>query len=329
MNDTAKFMAATDENGREIPPDQRTRIPVHFNPETLDITFTNTLQKGRRNQPAQIVNEATAKLSMELIFDTTLNGMDVRAETHKIAKMMDPAQHTPRRRNADRVKVPAIVVFQWGTIRFEGYIDNYKERIEFFSSEGVPLRAIVTLSLTQQQRSFTPPQRNSNGQNNRENDDLTLDNNSPIQRLSQNENMTKTAQKLGDESAAKDLAEQNGIENLRHPEVDEIVVAQNQSRSAPNLVASSGVELGLSASISPGETRSQFANLRSQLTASANLTPRVNLSLNAGGELGQSLSLRGNAGFGLGGEVSAAVNASLSADVGVDADIELGIQFED
>ena len=323
LHSYAEFMAATDENGREIPANQREKIKVHFNPETLDITFTNTLQKGRRRQPAQIVNETTAKLSMELIFDTTLTGLDVRVETHKIAKMMDPAQQTPRRRNARRVKVPAIVVFQWGTILFEGYIDNYKERIEFFSTEGVPLRAIVTLSLTQQQRSFTPPaQSNNNGQNN-------LSSNAPVKNLGQNENLTETARDHGDPRAAKNLAQKNGVENHRHPEVDKIVITNNPSRSAPNLVASAGAAMADSASIPPGATESNFANLRSRPTASANLTPRANLSPNPDSQLGQSLSLRGNPGFGLGGEVSAGVNASVSADVGVDADIELGIQFED
>lgn len=325
----AVFMATTDENGRDIPANQREKIKVHFNPETLDITFTNTVQKGRGRQPAQVVNDATAKLSMELIFDTTLNGVDVRVETHKIARMMDPAQHTPRRRNGDSDKVPAIVVFQWGTIVFEGYIDSYKERIEFFSPEGVPLRAIVTLSLTQQERSFTPTQRNNNQSGGGSNNDLNLHNNAPVKRLSQNENLTHTARKLGNSGAARDLAKQNGVENMRHPEVDEIVVANHLGRSAPNLVASAGAGLNVSAALALDETESQFANLRSQFSASANLTPRVNLSLAAGGDLGQSLSLRGKAGFGLGGEVGAEVNASLSADVGVDADIELGIQFED
>ena len=96
----AEFTAKTDARGREIPEERRRGLPVHFNPESLDITYTNTVQKGNRNQPAQVVNETTAKLSMELVYDTSLNGTDVRADTHRIASMMDPAQQTPRRRNA-------------------------------------------------------------------------------------------------------------------------------------------------------------------------------------------------------------------------------------
>ncbi|MCP4181740.1 MAG: hypothetical protein GY761_00230 [Hyphomicrobiales bacterium] len=319
LHSYAEFMATTDENGRDIPEKQRDRIRVHFNPETLDITFSNTLQRGSDNQPAQVVNETTAKLNMELIFDTSLDGTDVRVETHKIARMMAPTQDS----NDDEVKVPSIVVFEWGTIRFEGYIDSYKERIEFFSSEGVPLRAIVTLSITQQQRSFTP----GTGQNKRQNNDLTLNGNAPVQRLSAN--MTITAQNLGDPGAAKNLAAQNRIENLRHPEVNEIMVVNTPGRDALNLTAPVGPDLGIGALTSTGETTSQFAGLRNRFSASANLTPRIRLSPNAGGDIGQSPGLRGTAGVGIGGQVTAGLNTNLTADVGADADIELGILFED
>lgn len=316
----AAFMAATDENGREIPEAQRQRIEAHFNPETLDITYTNTVRRGNRNQPAQMVGEATAKLSMELIFDTSMSGDDVRMETHRIAHLMDPAQRSPRRRNAEEVRVPSIVVFQWGTIRFEGYMDSYKERVEFFSPEGVPLRAVVNLSLTQQQRSFSP-QQNPVGGGDRQNTDLDLS----VQPLGQDENMTESARMLGDTSAARTLATQNGIENLRHPEVAEIVVGR-PVRFGVEAAAGTGPS-GLSVSLGP--TEAQFSGLRHPAEATANLNPTADLSLDAGVGTAHALSLKGRSGFGLGGEVGSRVGAGLTADVGLDADIELGIQFEE
>ena len=325
----ATFTAKTDARGREIPEEQRKGIPVHFNPESLDITYTNTVQKGNRNQPAQVVNETTAKLSMELIYDTSLKGTDVRADTHKIASMMDPAQQTPRRRSADGVKVPAIVIFRWGTILFEGYIDSYKERVEFFSSEGVPLRAVVTISLTQQQRSFSPVQRSANQQANRQNADLTPGRNDPVRRLARNENLTDAAGNLGDANSAKQLAEQNGVENMRHPEVGEIVVGSQPARGAAGVFAGARADLGVGLSLSPGQTEAQFSGLRTRVSASANLTPRARLDLDVGGGAGQALSLKGRGGFGLGGEVDSETGAGLTADVGLNADIELGIRFEE
>ena len=321
----AKFTAKTNARGREIPEEARTPIEVHFNPETLDITYTNTVQKGNRNQPAQVVNETTAKLSMELVYDTSMKGTDVRADTHKIASMMDPAQQTPRRRNAAEVKVPAIVIFQWGTVLFEGYIDSYKERVEFFSPEGVPLRAVVTLSLTQQQRSFSPVQ----GRTNQRNGDLSSDSNAQVKQLGQKDNLTKTAGNLGDTNSGKQVAKDNNIENMRHPEVDEIVVSSQPDRGAIDMAALIGVDLEVDLSSSAGTTAAQFSGLRTQISASANLTPRVQLNLDVGGEAGQALSLKGRDGFGLGGEVDSEAGAGLTADVGLDADIELGIQFEE
>ncbi len=304
----AVFIAKTDQDGREIPESERTEIEVHFNPETLDITFTNTVQKGNRNLPAQVVNEATAKLNMELVFDTTLDGTDVRIKTNEIARMMDPAQQTPRRRNANAVKVPSIVIFRWGTILFEGYIDTYRERVELFSQEGVPLRAAVTISLSQQQRSFSPAERSGNRLPGQQNLNQALGSNDPIRSLGQNDNLTDIARLAGDSNAGRSLARANGIENLRLPEVNAVVVGSQISGN----MASARSSLRANSSGSLGETESRFSNLRTEAGIKANLTSRAKLSLNVGGI---------QAGFEAG--------AGMTADVGLNSDIELGIKFEE
>ena len=325
----AKFTAKTDARGRDIPENDRKPIPVHFNPDTLDITYTNTVQGANRDQPAQVASETTAKLSMELIYDTSMKGSDVRMDTHKIIQMMDPAERTPRRRSNDEAAVPAIVIFRWGTILFEGYIDSYKERLEFFSPEGVPLRAVVTISMKKQQRSFSPVQSSARSPANRSNADLTPGQNDPVKRLARNENLTHTAGNLGDVNAAKQLAQQNGVENLRHPEVDQIVVSRQPAQAASGLSASARTDPGVNLALAAGGTEAQFSDLRAQVSAGANLTPRAQLNLDVGGGAGQALSLKGRSGFGLGGEVDAEAGAGLTADVGLNADIELGIQFEE
>ena len=40
-------------------------------------------------------------------------------------------------------------LFLWGTFQFTGLVDSYNETLEFFSASGVPLRASVSLSLTE------------------------------------------------------------------------------------------------------------------------------------------------------------------------------------
>src|ERR1043166_5648700 len=68
-----------------------TAIPVHFNPASLQFTVTNTLrEEGRGGQKKQYVTQSSGKLTVDLIFDTTDNGDDVRDTTKRIAKFMEP-----------------------------------------------------------------------------------------------------------------------------------------------------------------------------------------------------------------------------------------------
>jgi hypothetical protein len=46
--------------------------------------------------------------------------------------------------------LPPAVRFHWGSFQFDGMMDSVEESIEFFSSEGKPLRANMTLNLSQQ-----------------------------------------------------------------------------------------------------------------------------------------------------------------------------------
>ena len=95
----ATLTAKTDERGKT----QRRSIPVSFNPEKLDLTITNAIsQNNGRNkrEPPQFVTSSTAKLSVELIFDTTTDGSDVRSLTVEVAKLMkrapNPSKDDPK-----------------------------------------------------------------------------------------------------------------------------------------------------------------------------------------------------------------------------------------
>jgi hypothetical protein len=321
----AIFMPKTDENGRVLSNQQQReyRIQVHFNPESLDITFTNSVEKGRRNQPAQVsVTETTAKLSMELVFDTTLNGIDVRTETNKLACLMDPSQHTPRRNNNSR-KIPSIVIFQWGTIWFEGYIDSYREKIDFFSSEGVPLRATVSLSMTQQQRDFKP-NTSVTFNNNVTGGDVSPHNNTPVFRIGSDKSVTDVVQ-AGNSAAARNVAAANGIENMRLPEVNGLVMPDFQLSEAPRfdtMKSRPGADESLQAK---GATASLFFNLKNPASVSggAGLLPDMESHFNRGLRMDTEVSV------GPGGLSGGGGSASISADVGVSADIEPGIRFEE
>lgn len=330
LHTTAALIPITDAKGKKLPSgkQKKNKVTVHFNPETLDITFNSTVEQGKKNQPAQVaVNETTAKLSMDLIFDTTtLTGIDVRTETIKIVRMMDPAQITPRKKKAKGKKMASIVVFQWGTIWFEGYIDSYREKIDFFSSEGVPLRATVSISMTQQQRSFDPNEKAPYDKGSTTKGDIAPYSNAPIERIGKNKNMSDMAQKHGNPSAARHVAAQNGIENLRHPEVAEIVLFDGALPRMPRLDFSAkfGTD-DINIGVKTG-TEGIFSGLRNQ----SGVKPLdAGLSIDMESRFGAEIGVGASASFGLGGMVGMDSGASLSADVGVNADIELGIQFED
>src|SRR5262249_7015721 len=108
-------------------------------------TISNQLDSkdssGKRKK--QYVTSSTAKLSMELVFDTTYNGEDVRRHTGKVAQFMQPMDEGQR-------QVPAVIEFRWGAYTFQGLVEQYKETLDFFAPTGVPLRARISLTLTSQ-----------------------------------------------------------------------------------------------------------------------------------------------------------------------------------
>jgi hypothetical protein len=140
------------------PVDGGNKLTVQFNPDTLKVTFANQLQTpsgagDQRGTPArQYVGAGTTKLAVSLVFDVTapLPGSDdfddVRKLTGKVAFFITPKQDQQDRTNFK----PPGVRFVWGSFQFDGLMDSMEETLEFFSSQGKPLRAGVSIALSQQ-----------------------------------------------------------------------------------------------------------------------------------------------------------------------------------
>jgi Contractile injection system tube protein/LysM domain len=135
--------------------DRDTWATVQFNPESLKVSFANQVATpsgsgDQRGTPArQFVGAGTTKLALQLWFDVTnqQDGSravdDVRQLTRKIAFFITP------KKDGDKL-VPPAVRFLWGSFQFDGIMESMEESLELFSSEGKPLRASVSLALTQQ-----------------------------------------------------------------------------------------------------------------------------------------------------------------------------------
>jgi hypothetical protein len=134
-------------------------VKVQFNPESLKVSFANQIQTpaGAGSQSSgtagrQYVGAGTTKLALQLWFDVNAVAEgedrldDVRRATQEVIYFMTP-QQVP----SDKTKfVPPGVRFLWGSFKFDGIVDSLEESLEFFSNEGKPLRASLSLNLSQQ-----------------------------------------------------------------------------------------------------------------------------------------------------------------------------------
>ncbi|HEX5749546.1 MAG TPA: hypothetical protein VFZ09_25175 [Archangium sp.] len=138
-----------DERQNEV--NEQNWVMVQFNPETLKVSLSNQLsgdQKGTGGR--QYVGEGTTKLSLQLWFDVTdpdTNSQenDVRRLTRKVAFFISPTEKVK-----EGQYIPPAVRFVWGSFQFDGVVESMEESLELFSPEGRPLRASVTLGLSQQ-----------------------------------------------------------------------------------------------------------------------------------------------------------------------------------
>lgn len=132
------------------------KVAVQFNPESLKVSFANSLVQPEGGDQAagssgrQFVGAGTTKLALTLWFDVTAMTSnpfdDVRRLTTEVIHFMTPAAIP-----GDRKKlVPPATRFSWGSFLFDGILEGLEETLEFFSPEGKPLRAQMSVTLGQQ-----------------------------------------------------------------------------------------------------------------------------------------------------------------------------------
>lgn len=135
-------------------------MTVQFNPETLKVTYSNTMASGDQSGGAaiQYVSKSSTKMSVELWFDAAAHPEedDVRRLTKKVNVFIVPI------RQGEGMAPPA-VRFSWGSFLFEGVMESMDETLEYFSADGRPLRAKVSISITSQEIQFHEPPGSSSG----------------------------------------------------------------------------------------------------------------------------------------------------------------------
>jgi hypothetical protein len=312
-------------------------VDVQFNPASLQLQVSNELKDTKNNERKQYIAKSNAKLTMELQFDTTDTGDDVTQTTRKLQAFIAPPLAPGE--EARREVPPPVVMFEWGRLRFKGIAESYRETLDYFSANGVPLRGLVNLTLSQQDKVFDDAPSDAPQTAGSVNDNLAVD--TPAASAADIANAAQSP------AAARGIAAANGLDTLRFGAGAALTVSASVTLKPPSpfaaggsagtgigggigigagvaiaggvgLSASGGVNAAASVGVSGlsrlSASEGAFAGLRA--TTSGVSTARVNTARLLPAPRAASLSTDRNATFQVGGKATIQGSAGMRADVG-------------
>lgn len=124
--------------------DTNSKLTVLFNPEEYALNRDNNYAQaqipGRSAPLLQFTHGNMRTLEMELLFDTYEKLRDVREETVKLTQLLDinPETHAP-----------PILLFVWGSLRFQCVLARANQKFILFLPDGRPVRARVQVSFSE------------------------------------------------------------------------------------------------------------------------------------------------------------------------------------
>ena len=277
-------------------------IPVQFNPSTLRITYTNQFGDDPPNNHARVT---AAKFDVELIFDSTDSGTSVYEHLNRLEQM---TRSTAVEESSNPSGEVPVIEFHWSIKLFEGVIESLTNTIDYWSHDGVPLRATVQLSMKETCHSFSAK---DVATANRTAADISIgdqtDNTTTIDAPTTPMGTTDVASKAGNSRAGRTVAAQNGMESMR-----------GGASATASASASAGAFAGASASASASAGASASASAGASASASAGL------SLSAGAKLGAAASFKASGGVSAGAGAGASLGFGLGASAGASAGAGIG-----
>jgi Contractile injection system tube protein len=150
-----------DDHPATVSRDPKSTVSVQFNPNTLKLAYQHHPDQGgvgTKAQRRQYASAQPATLSFDLEYDTAEeqgvnqttgkpNVVNVRVQTAEVRKFVQPPPDKPS-------AAPPRVQFQWGTLIFNGIITSVNEDLDYFAPDGTPLRAKLTVTITEQNLLF-------------------------------------------------------------------------------------------------------------------------------------------------------------------------------
>jgi hypothetical protein len=194
-------------------------------------------------------------------------------------------------------KTPPVVLFSWGNFQFQGMLESYKETLDFFSPEGVPLRATVSIGMAAQDQIFDDK--------NEQSADLAPPGDSA---LADGADASSAARDAGDPRAARGIAGANGEASLRFGASASLEVSADVSISA-----AAGFATGASAGIGLGAGASLGGGIGAGAGASFGAGAGIDFGAGAGFSAGAGFGAGASAGIGFEGASSLAPFAELHA----------------
>ncbi len=277
-------------------PDQ-TEVEVHFNPVSLVYTIENsTKQQSGDPKRRQFAAQFSGKLTMDLQFDTTDTGEDVRQTTNKVAMFMQASANAGTTPDSGTAQAQPVVSFAWGSYEFKGTLETFKETIDFFSADGVPLRALVSIGLARQDQVFDEDA-----------DFSSADVSGSLVPTGDSDDLTSVSTLGGDPDAARQLGADNGLDSLRFT-------------AGASLNVSAGIQLNAAAGFSVSASASASAGAGLSIGGGVGVSAGISFGASAGVASSASLQISAGVGGGalFGGQASAGVPATAGAFVGLE-----------
>lgn len=286
-------------------------VDVHFNPVSLQYAITNTMkEQGQGKSNKQYVSQSTGKLTMDLIFDTTPTGEDVRISTEKVARFMEP----------DENKIPPIVQFEWGTYTFQGMMESYRETIDFFAANGVPLRASINLTLSKQDKVFEPSNtsQSADTQQGLQPEPVAVPNGA-------GQDATSISTQAGNSRAGRAIAASNGQASMRFFAGGAIGVSGSVQLGAPAAFATGGAGasfgIGGGAGVGIGGGIGAGVGGSVGIGAGAGISGGIGAGISGGASAGIEGGISGGISGGIGIQGGASASAGISARDGAFANL--------
>jgi hypothetical protein len=325
-----------DKQKTAVSPKDAKKVDVDFNPQTLKLSYANENKGG--DQPGgsnkQFVGSGTSKLGVELVFDTTAKGIDVRERTKEVAYFVQAKEQKDKK----NTRVPPGISFEWGSFIFRGVVNAMSETLEYFSPEGVPLRATISLDISRQEIEYLFGEPGKAGTATGSSPSAGSPGQAPLDTARPDESIQQMAGRTGNSSDWKAIAAANNIDDpLRLPAgaLINVNVSANAGASAGISLgggASAGAGIGIgggaAAGLSGGAAVGFSAGLGGGVgfSAGASAGGGAGFGASAGGSAGFGASAGGSAGFGAsaGGGISAGIDASLGAGASAGAGVGFG-----